>query len=80
MTPTAYPDDETRWAACLTRDAAADGAFFIAVRTTGIYCRPVCPARPLRKNVVFHDTAASALAAGFRACKRCRPDSIRGAA
>jgi len=79
MTPSTYPDDETRWAACQGRDANADGAFFIAVRTTGIYCRPVCPARPLRKNIVFHDTAAGAVAAGFRACKRCKPDTLRSA-
>lgn len=71
-----YADDEARWAACLERDPAADGAFFIAVRTTGIYCRPVCPARPLRKNVAFHATGAEARAAGFRACKRCKPERL----
>ena len=74
MTPSTYPDDDARWAACQGRDPNADGAFFIAVRTTKIYCRPVCPARPLRKNVVFHATGAEARAAGFRACKRCKPD------
>ncbi|HQR88566.1 MAG TPA: Ada metal-binding domain-containing protein [Caulobacter sp.] len=80
MNPSAYPDDDARWAACLARDPAADGAFFIAVRTTKIYCRPVCPARPLRKNVVFHATGAQARAAGFRACKRCKPDLLETAA
>jgi AraC family transcriptional regulator of adaptative response / DNA-3-methyladenine glycosylase II len=61
------------------RDARFDGWFFAAVRTTGIYCRPSCPAVPPRpKNVDFHPTAASAQAAGFRACKRCRPDASPG--
>jgi AraC family transcriptional regulator of adaptative response/methylated-DNA-[protein]-cysteine methyltransferase len=69
-----FPDDDARWAAALRRDPAADGHFVIAVRTTGIYCRPVCPARPLRKNVVFLDGPAEAREAGYRACKRCRPD------
>ncbi|HUR14830.1 MAG TPA: AlkA N-terminal domain-containing protein [Mycobacteriales bacterium] len=61
------------------RDARFDGWFFAAVRTTGIYCRPSCPAVPPKpKNVEFHPTAASAQAAGFRACKRCRPDASPG--
>jgi AraC family transcriptional regulator, regulatory protein of adaptative response / DNA-3-methyladenine glycosylase II len=61
------------------RDARFDGWFFIAVTSTGIYCRPSCPARtPKRANVRFHPTAASAQAAGFRACKRCRPDASPG--
>jgi AraC family transcriptional regulator of adaptative response / DNA-3-methyladenine glycosylase II len=61
------------------RDARFDGWFFAAVRTTGIYCRPSCPAVPPKpKNVDFHPTAASAQAAGFRACKRCRPDASPG--
>lgn len=56
------------------RDAAYDGLFFLAVRTTGIYCRPTCPARkPLPRNVTYFATPAAAEAAGFRACKRCRP-------
>jgi AraC family transcriptional regulator of adaptative response/methylated-DNA-[protein]-cysteine methyltransferase len=75
LTASTYADDDARWAACQGRDRAADGAFFVAVRTTGIYCRPVCPARPLRKNVVFHPTAQAARAAGFRACKRCKPEA-----
>jgi AraC family transcriptional regulator of adaptative response / DNA-3-methyladenine glycosylase II len=62
-----------------SRDARFDGWFFAAVRTTGIYCRPSCPAVPPKpKNVEFHPTAASAQAAGFRACKRCRPDASPG--
>ena len=68
-----FADDDSRWAAAVARDPAADGAFFIAVVTTGIYCRPVCPARPLRRNVRFHATAIEAQNAGFRPCKRCKP-------
>lgn len=65
----------------LRRDRAFDGVFFVGVTSTGIYCRPVCPARtPLRKNCTFHADAAAALAAGFRACKRCRPESAPGSA
>ena len=60
----------------LARDARFDGLFFTAVRSTGIYCRPICPANPpLEKNVEYHDTAVSAAHAGFRPCLRCRPDS-----
>jgi AraC family transcriptional regulator, regulatory protein of adaptative response / methylated-DNA-[protein]-cysteine methyltransferase len=60
--------------AWLGRDATFDGVFFLGVRTTGIFCRPVCPARkPLPKNVEYFPTTQAALAAGFRACKRCRP-------
>ncbi len=66
--------DEERWSAVQRRESSADGAFFYSVRTTGVYCRPTCAARlPLRSNVRFHSTAAEAEAAGFRACKRCRP-------
>ncbi len=58
------------------RDARFDGVFFTAVKTTGIYCRPVCPANsPLERNVVYHDSAISAAQSGFRPCLRCRPDS-----
>ncbi|HEY2481180.1 MAG TPA: bifunctional DNA-binding transcriptional regulator/O6-methylguanine-DNA methyltransferase Ada [Caulobacteraceae bacterium] len=68
------PIDEARWAAVLSRDAQADGQFFFAVRTTGVYCRPSCAARPARReNVSFYVTSAEAEAAGFRPCKRCRP-------
>jgi AraC family transcriptional regulator of adaptative response / DNA-3-methyladenine glycosylase II len=58
-----------------SRDARFDGRFFVAVRTTGIYCRPICPARtPKLENVEFHPSAASAQEAGFRPCLRCRPE------
>jgi AraC family transcriptional regulator, regulatory protein of adaptative response / methylated-DNA-[protein]-cysteine methyltransferase len=67
-------DDETAWEAVITRDPRFDGQFYLGVKTTGIYCRPTCPARrPLRKNVTFYDSPDAAEAAGFRACLRCRP-------
>ncbi|MFN2518565.1 MAG: AlkA N-terminal domain-containing protein [Jatrophihabitantaceae bacterium] len=73
------PDPETCYRAMQARDPRFDGWFFIAVRTTGIYCRPSCPARsPKRCNVEFHPSAAAAQRAGFRACKRCRPDASPG--
>lgn len=60
--------------AYLERDASYDGVFFVAVRTTSIFCRPTCPARkPLPKNVVYFPTPQAALAAGYRPCKRCHP-------
>ena len=60
--------------AILTRDARYDGRFIVAVITTGVYCRPVCPARtPKRENVRFFASTTAAEAAGFRACKRCHP-------
>jgi AraC family transcriptional regulator, regulatory protein of adaptative response / DNA-3-methyladenine glycosylase II len=63
------------------RDARFDGRFFTGVTSTGIYCRPVCPARtPARRNVRFYTDAAAAEAAGFRACKRCRPEASPGSA
>jgi AraC family transcriptional regulator of adaptative response/methylated-DNA-[protein]-cysteine methyltransferase len=66
---------DARWAAVVARDAAADGQFFYSVRSTGVYCRPSCGARqPRPENVAFHATAADAERAGFRPCKRCRPD------
>lgn len=69
--------DDTRWAQLVVRDAGA--RFIIAVKSTGIYCRPGCPARtPLRRNVELHPDAGSARAAGFRACRRCKPDDIAG--
>jgi AraC family transcriptional regulator of adaptative response / DNA-3-methyladenine glycosylase II len=68
-------DAETCFRAYETRDERFDGRFFVAVRTTGIFCRPVCPARtPKRGNVEFHASAASAFASGFRPCLRCRPE------
>ena len=69
-------DPEARWAAVLLRDAAADGQFVYAVRSTGVYCRPSCPSRrPRRERVAFFDAPAAAAAAGFRACRRCAPDT-----
>jgi AraC family transcriptional regulator of adaptative response/methylated-DNA-[protein]-cysteine methyltransferase len=65
---------DPRWAALLARDSAHDGRFVYSVRTTGVYCRPSCPARAARpENVAFHADCAAAEAAGFRPCKRCRP-------
>ncbi|MBC7504506.1 MAG: methylphosphotriester-DNA--protein-cysteine methyltransferase family protein, partial [Sandarakinorhabdus sp.] len=73
------PDPEACYAAMLRRDRAFDGVFFVGVTSTGIYCRPVCPARtPLQRNCTFHGSAAAAVTAGFRACKRCRPESAPG--
>ena len=67
--------DDARWAAFIARDAAFDGEFFIAVETTGIYCRPSCPAkRAKRENVRFFAAAAEADRAGFSPCKRCKPN------
>ena len=60
--------------ALLARDYRFDGKFFVAVKTTGVYCRPICPARPKLENVVFFPDAASAEAAGYRPCLRCRPE------
>lgn len=69
------PEDVERWAALAARDARADGRFVYAVRTTGVYCRPSCASRAARpENVTFHGTCAEAEAAGFRPCRRCRPD------
>ena len=69
--------DEERWQAVKRRDPAFDGKFLFAVRTTGIYCRPSCASRPAkRENVTFFETGAQAEKAGYRACKRCRPDQL----
>ncbi len=68
-------DHEACYRAILTRDARFDGRIFVAVHTTGIYCRPICPARtPKRENVTFYPTASAAQEAGFRPCLRCRPE------
>lgn len=70
-----YVSETRRWAAVQQRDAGADGEFWYSVRSTGVYCRPSCGARPaLRKNVAFHDSRAEAEQAGFRPCLRCKPD------
>src|ERR687889_2334420 len=72
-------DFEHRYRAVRGRDARFDGWFYVAVTSTGIYCRPSCPAAtPKRSNVRFYPTAAAAQHAGFRACKRCRPDAVPG--
>ncbi|MBJ7446807.1 MAG: DNA-3-methyladenine glycosylase 2 family protein [Brevundimonas sp.] len=69
-------DQDACYRAVLTRDARFDGRFFSCVKTTGIYCRPVCPARtPRRENMTFVASAAAAEEAGFRACLRCRPET-----
>ncbi len=71
---TTISDNETCWRAVQARDASYDGAFVFAVRTTGIYCRPSCPARrPHRENVTFYALPVAAERAGYRPCKRCQP-------
>jgi methylated-DNA-[protein]-cysteine S-methyltransferase/AraC family transcriptional regulator of adaptative response / DNA-3-methyladenine glycosylase II len=73
--------EDTRYQAVSSRDARFDGVFFFAVTSTGIYCRPSCPAvTPKRANVRFFPTAAAAQGNGFRACRRCRPDAVPGSA
>lgn len=68
-------DQEQCWAAVCAHDASRDGQWVYSVKTTGVYCRPGCASRqPLRKNIVFYATNAEAEAAGFRPCKRCRPN------
>jgi AraC family transcriptional regulator of adaptative response/methylated-DNA-[protein]-cysteine methyltransferase len=68
------------WQATLARDARADGAFFFAVKSTQVYCRPSCPARrPLRKNTLFFSTRREAEQHGFRPCRRCKPNEIPAA-
>src|SRR5215470_3354614 len=72
-------DFDRCYRAVTTRDARFDGQFVTAVRTTGIYCRPSCPAiTPKRANVTFLPTAAAAQQSGFRACRRCLPDAAPG--
>jgi AraC family transcriptional regulator of adaptative response / DNA-3-methyladenine glycosylase II len=68
--------DDIYFRAVQTRDPRFDGKFFVGVRTTGIYCRPICPARPKRENVVFFTDALAAERAGFRPCLRCRPQRL----
>jgi AraC family transcriptional regulator, regulatory protein of adaptative response / methylated-DNA-[protein]-cysteine methyltransferase len=68
-------ESDPRWARVLARDRSADETFWYSVATTGVYCRPSCPSRtPNPKNVRFHESIADAKGAGFRACKRCKPD------
>ncbi|MEQ8800872.1 MAG: Ada metal-binding domain-containing protein, partial [Haliea sp.] len=72
-------DPEVCRRARLARDTRFDGLFFLAVRTTGIYCRPVCPARPpAEQNVAYFREASQAAAAGYRPCLRCRPETAPG--
>lgn len=74
-------ESDPRWTALLARDPAADGKFYYSVETTGVYCRPTCPARlPRPENVRFHRTCADAEKAGFRPCKRCKPNQAPRAA
>ncbi|MDO9336444.1 MAG: bifunctional DNA-binding transcriptional regulator/O6-methylguanine-DNA methyltransferase Ada [Caulobacter sp.] len=74
-TPKTPTELDPRWPRVQARDGSADGEFFYSVATTGVYCRPSCAARPANpKNVGFHVTTAQAEAAGFRPCKRCKPD------
>ena len=68
-------ENDPRWAAVIARDTKADGQFYYSVKTTGVYCRPSCAARTARpENVQFHATCEQAEQAGFRPCKRCKPD------
>ncbi len=73
----AFAQSSDPWKAVLARDASADGTFVYAVSSTGIYCKPSCASRrPRRDRVVFFDAPADASRAGYRACKRCRPDAV----
>jgi AraC family transcriptional regulator of adaptative response/methylated-DNA-[protein]-cysteine methyltransferase len=73
--PRRFSTSDERWEAVVRRDRSADEAFVYAVLTTGIYCRPSCGARmPRRENIRFFGTCAAAERAGYRACKRCRPN------
>ena len=75
-TLSALTERDPRWSSVVARDAAADGTFYYSVATTGVYCRPSCRARlPRPENVRFHPTREHAERAGFRPCKRCKPDS-----
>ncbi len=71
---TRLPPHDDLYAHLVRRDPALDGVVYVGVKTTGVFCRPVCPARtPLSKNITFYGSPDEALAAGFRPCKRCRP-------
>ncbi|MCC5807712.1 MAG: methylated-DNA--[protein]-cysteine S-methyltransferase [Opitutales bacterium] len=81
QTTALLPDEETMYRAFVSRDATFEGIFVTGVRTTGVFCRPACPARkPLRPNVEFFSRAGDALAAGYRPCRRCRPLDTEDAA
>jgi AraC family transcriptional regulator of adaptative response/methylated-DNA-[protein]-cysteine methyltransferase len=77
MTAPTYQNDDARWDAMRAKDRAAEGAFYIGVHTTGVYCVASCGGRPLRKNVAFYATREDARAAGLRACLRCKPGTHR---
>ncbi|KAA8616935.1 Ada Adenosine deaminase [Pyrenophora tritici-repentis] len=73
----AYVTDAERWRALTTRDANSEGHFIYSIKSTNIYCRPACPGRLARRaNVSFYSTPVEAEAAGFRACKRCKPNAV----
>src|SRR6478736_9713419 len=77
MATVARLDPDTAWAAFMRRDRAWDGRIIGAVKTTGIYCKPSCPAkRPKRENVEFFASGDEASAAGYRSCMRCKPDEV----
>src|SRR6202158_1006740 len=79
MKRTSQPMNARRWQAVLDRDASLDGTFVFGVSSTGIFCRPSCPAkRPRRENVNFFDHALEAEQAGYSACLRCRPKAGDG--
>ncbi len=79
MNTTTLPSSSEMYRAFSQRDSQYEGIFFVAVKTTGIFCRPTCPARkPHRKHVLFFPSAAEAVAAGYRACKRCEPLEVPG--
>ncbi|QDU42364.1 Bifunctional transcriptional activator/DNA repair enzyme Ada [Symmachiella dynata] len=79
MSTIPLPTDDEMYQALLRSDSEYDGLFFVAVKTTGIFCRPTCTAKkPLQKNVSFFSNTADAIAAGYRACKRCRPLDVAG--
>src|SRR5687768_11626333 len=68
-------DRDPRWRSVVTRDGAADGSFYYSVASTGVYCRPSCPSRqPKPENVAYHLSCEDAGRAGFRPCKRCKPN------
>ena len=77
VTNIARLDPETAWAAFMRRDRTWDGRVIGAVSTTGVYCKPSCPARrPKRENVIFFATGKEARDAGYRPCLRCKPDEV----
>jgi AraC family transcriptional regulator of adaptative response/methylated-DNA-[protein]-cysteine methyltransferase len=79
MKATSHLTETRRWQAVIERDRSLDGAFVFAVSSTGVFCRPSCPARrPRRENVAFFEHATAAEKAGYRACLRCRPKAVDG--